>query len=83
ALALPAGQVAPDGALMAAEATANLDYKPTPWLLYRLEYRHDFSNVPNIAGPGGITPATPGDAAFRPDLRTNGGRVTLNATVRF
>jgi hypothetical protein len=83
ALPLPFGQTAPAGDLLIAEATATLDYKPSPWLLYRLEYRHDWSSIPFIAGPGGITPARPGDTGFRPDLRTSGGRLLLNATLRF
>jgi hypothetical protein len=83
ALPLPGGQAIPDGALTAAEATATLDFKPVPWLLYRLEYRHDWSSIPYIAGPGGITPPAGNGAGFSPDLRTNGDRLTLNATLRF
>lgn len=75
ALALPGGQ-AVAGGLTAHEGTVTLDYRPSPWMLYRLEYRHDWSNVPYIAGPGGITGPTP-------DLRTAGDRLTANATVRF
>lgn len=83
ALGLPAGQALPDGTLVAAEGTATLDYKPLPWLLYRLEYRHDWSSLPYIAGSGGITPPGGDVQGFAPDLRTNGDRLTLNATLRF
>jgi hypothetical protein len=83
ALPLPAGQALPDGALTAAEATATLDYKPLPWLLYRLEYRHDWSSLPYIAGPGGVTPPATNAGSFQPDLRTQGDRLTVNATLRF
>lgn len=78
ALALPGGQ-AVNGELVASELTATLDYRPSTWMLYRLEVRHDFSNVPYIAGPGGIT----GPTGFTPDLRTGGDRLMANATVRF
>lgn len=78
ALSLPGGQAVPGG-LTAYEGTVTLDYKPSEWMLYRLEYRHDQSNVPYIAGPGGVT----GPAGFTPDLRTSGDRLTANATVRF
>lgn len=78
ALSLPGGQSV-TGGLTAYEATATLDYRPSAWMLYRLEYRHDRSNVPYIAGPGGIA----GPPGSTPDLRTSGDRLTANATVRF
>lgn len=81
ALALPAGGTVQDG-LVAAEVTATLDYRPSSWMLYRLEYRHDFSNVPYVAGPGGIT-SPAGANGFTPDLRTDGGRLIVNATLRY
>jgi hypothetical protein len=81
ALALPGGGSPPAG-LQPSELTACLDYKPSPWVLYRLEYRHDMANVPYIAGPGGIT-APAGATNFTPDFRTSGDRLTANATVRF
>ncbi|MEB3223350.1 MAG: outer membrane beta-barrel protein [Candidatus Sericytochromatia bacterium] len=73
--------VPPSGAgggapLWASEATLTLDHSPSPWMLYRLEARQDWASTPYIAGPGGVT----GNA---PDLRTAGGRVVWNATVRF
>lgn len=81
ALALPGGGSAPAG-LMPAELSANVDYKPQPWVLYRLEYRHDLANVPYISGPGGIT-APAGTTGFTPDYVRAGDRVTANVTVRF
>ncbi|MDB5097689.1 MAG: outer membrane protein [Cyanobacteria bacterium RYN_339] len=76
ALTVPAGQALPDGGtLMPWEVTATLDYKPSAWLLYRLEYRHDGSNIPFIAGPGGITGSAP-------NFLTSGDRVTANVSMR-
>lgn len=75
ALPLPGGQPLPAG-LRPWEATATLDYRPSPWVLYRLEARHDQANVPYVAGPGGVTGATP-------DLRLSGDRATANVTLRF
>jgi hypothetical protein len=68
--------------LLAREATLTLDYKPAAWVTYRLEYRHDWSSIPYIVGPGGLTPPA-GQANWKPDLLTSGDRLTANATVRF
>ena len=81
ALALPGGQAVQEG-LTASELTATLDYRPSTWMLYRLEYRRDLANVPYVAGPGGLTAAA-GATGFAPDLRTAGDRLTANATLRF
>jgi hypothetical protein len=74
ALVPPSG-AAGSGPLWVGEGTATLDYNPSPWILYRLEVRHDVANSPYIAGPGGITGSTP-------DWRTQGSRAMLNATFR-
>jgi hypothetical protein len=79
ALALPSGGPLDAGPLTAAEFTATLDYRPSPWMLYRLEFRHDRASIPYVAGPGGLV----GPAGFVPDLRTSGDRLTANATLRF
>ncbi len=81
ALALPGGGSPPAG-LMPAELSANVDFKPSPWVLYRLEYRHDMANVPYVAGPGGIT-APAGATGFTPNYVQAGDRLTANVTVRF
>ena len=82
ALAPPGGaRLAPEP-LTAGELTATLDYRPSPWMLYRLEVRHDVASLPYVAGPGGLV-APAGASGFAPDLRTQGGRLTANATVRF
>lgn len=82
ALVPPGGATLDPGPLTAAEGTATLDFRPSPWILYRLEYRHDQASIPYVAGPGGIT-APAGATGFVPDFRTAGDRLTLNATVRF
>ena len=55
ALALPNGGILPEGELVVGEVTGTVDFKPVPWLLYRLEYRHDASSIAYIAGRGGVT----------------------------
>ena len=64
--------------------TATLDYLPSPWLLWRLEYAHRNANVPFFSGHGGISP--PGGAAsaasFTPDLRKSDDRILVNVTLR-
>ncbi len=70
--------------------TATLDYRPSPWLLWRLEYAHREANVPFFSGRRGITgdgprgtPSEPAEAgAFAPDLRTNDDRLLGNVTLR-
>lgn len=81
ALTMPGGAT-PGAGLNPWEFTAGLDYKPSPWVLYRLEYRHDQSNVPYVSGPNGVV-APAGATGFTPDYVTAGDRVTANATVRF
>jgi hypothetical protein len=81
-LAPPGGAAIPDGNLTASELTATLDFKPSPWLLNRLELRHDMASSPYIAGPGGLT-APAGAQNFTPDFVNAGTRVVFNTTVRF
>ena len=81
ALSPPGGNQMQTG-LIASEWTLTLDYRPSAWMLYRLEYRRDMANVPYIAGPGGIT-APDGVREFKPDFRMAGDRLTANATLRF
>lgn len=69
--------------------TATMDWRPSPWLLVRLEYAHRMANQPYFSGPGGITGPNgvpPVDAAaraaFRPDLRDTDDRLIANMTLR-
>lgn len=73
---LAAGQSLSSDPLTTSEVTATLDFKPSPWLLHRLEVRHDMASIPYIAGPGGVT-STPAD------FRTSGTRAVFSSTLRF
>ena len=73
--------------------TGTVDYLPSPWILWRLEYAHRAANVPFFSGSGGITgngpdgtagPAKglPGYEPFTPDLRKSDDRIIANVTLR-
>jgi Putative beta-barrel porin-2, OmpL-like. bbp2 len=77
------------GAFLGGGLAATFDFSPSPWVLFRLEYSHRWSNIPYFSGPGGITGpggVPPVDAAaaasFTPDLRKSDDRVVANATLR-
>jgi hypothetical protein len=69
---------------------ATLDYLPSPWLLWRLEYVHRAANVPFFSGHGGITGNGPdgtvndalGAPPFTPDLVKSDDRIVANVTLR-
>lgn len=83
ALTLPYGLSPPSAdPLLVKEATATLEYKPAGWVTYRLEYRHDWSNIPYNVGPAGLTPPVGAPAGWTPSLLTYGDRLMVNATVR-
>jgi hypothetical protein len=65
------------------------DFRPSPWLLLRVEYAHRVANQPYFSGPGGITGPNgipPVDdaarSAFSPDLRNTDDRLVANVTLR-
>ncbi len=70
--------------------TGTLDYLPSPWLLWRLEYAHRFANVPFFSGHGGITGngpdgtvnTAPNAPPFTPDLVKTDDRIVGNVTLR-
>jgi hypothetical protein len=70
--------------------TTTLDFLPSPWVLWRLEYAHRGSNVPFFSGPGGITGNGPdgtvntalGGPKFTPDLVRSDDRIVANVTLR-
>jgi hypothetical protein len=69
--------------------TTTLDYWPSPWTVFRLEYMHRAANIPffsghgGITGPGGIQPASPILAGgFTPDLQKSDDRIVANVTLR-
>jgi hypothetical protein len=91
---LPIGSpyVMPDGTspFLGGGFTGTLDYLPSPWLLWRLEYAHRMANVPFFSGHGGITGngpdgtvnMSPDPPPFTPDLVQHDDRVVGNVTLR-
>ncbi len=66
-----------------------VDFRPSPWLVLRVEYVHRVANQPYFSGSGGITGPNglpPVDdaarAAFSPDLRLTDDRLVANVTLR-
>jgi hypothetical protein len=70
--------------------TVTLDYLPSPWLLWRLEYSHRVANVAFFSGHGGITGngpdgtvnRAPSALPFVPDLVKSDDRIVGNVTLR-
>jgi hypothetical protein len=72
------------------DASVTVDYMPSQYFTYRLEYNHRAANVPYFAGPGGVTPpggnqGSPGSVVpgFTPDLRNSENRVTAAFLLKF
>src|SRR6201996_813912 len=72
------------------DASVTVDYMPSQYFTYRLEYNHRAANVPYFAGPGGVTPpggnqGSPGSvvAGWTPDLRNSENRVTAAFLLKF
>lgn len=78
----------PHAPLKLFQGTATLDFMPTDFVTFRLEYGYRRSNFPCFAGPGGTTspsgwvsgPTTV--LTWRPDLRRTENRVTLAVNFR-
>jgi hypothetical protein len=74
------------GAFLGGGFTSTLDFLPSPWIIWRLEYAHRAANIPYFSGSGGITgpnglpSATPN--LFQPDLRKSDDRILFNVTLR-
>jgi hypothetical protein len=47
--------LAPGSSFIASDFEIALAYRPSPYLVYNLEYEHNNSNVPYFAGAGGVT----------------------------
>jgi hypothetical protein len=67
-----------------------VDYMPSQYFTYRLEYNHRAANVPYFAGPGGVTPpggnqGAPGSfvPGWAPDLVNSENRVTAAFLLKF
>ena len=76
----------PTGSFEGSGYTATLDFIPSPWLIYRLEFMHRQANFPIFSGHNGIT-SMDGQkggslTGFVPDLRTTDDRVVANVTLR-
>jgi hypothetical protein len=72
------------------DASATVDYMPSQYITWRLEYNHRAADVPYFTGPGGVTPpggntGTPGSLVpgWSPDLRNSENRVTGAILVKF
>ncbi len=80
----------PGDSYKAWDASATVDYMPSQYFTYRLEYNHRAANVPYFTGPGGVTPpggntGAPGSivAGWTPDLRNSENRMTVAFLVKF
>ncbi len=72
------------------DVSTTVDYMPSQYFTYRLEYNHRAANVPYFSGPGGITPpggnqGAPGSltAGWAPDLRQSENRMTFALLLKF
>lgn len=77
------------------DASATVDYMPTQYMTWRMEYNHRAASVPYFTGPGGITPPggdqgaagsivlLPSGAEWQPDLRNSENRMTAAILVMF
>ncbi len=72
------------------DASATIDYMPSQYITWRLEYNHRVANVPYFSGPGGVTPPGGNTGAsgsfvpgWAPDLRNSENRMTGAILVKF
>jgi Putative beta-barrel porin-2, OmpL-like. bbp2 len=72
------------------DASATIDYMPSQYFTWRLEYNHRAADVPYFTGPEGITPpggnaGNPGSLVpgWSPDLRNSENRMTGAILVKF
>ena len=87
-LPLPGGGALPDSVdpFFGRGYTVTLDFIPSPWLIYRLEYMHRDASIPyfsghsGISGPTGIAPG--GVAVPGSDFATSDDRIVANVTLR-
>jgi hypothetical protein len=79
----------PGSSFIATDFEICMDYRPSPYLMYKLEFEHNESNIPYFAGEGGVT-STDGwqsqvgtgsaggiGSGFTPDLVKTQNRVVL------
>jgi hypothetical protein len=72
------------------DTSATIDYMPSQYITWRLEYNHRVADVPYFSGPGGVTPpggntGAPGSVVpgWAPDLRNSENRITGAILVKF
>ena len=88
AMESPAFSQNPGDQFRAWDSSVTLQYMPSQWITWELEFIHREASVPYFAGQGGITPpggniAPPGSAqAFQPDLSTMENRINLALLVK-
>jgi hypothetical protein len=80
----------PGNPFKAWDSSVTMDYMPSQYFTYRLEYNHRAANVPYFSGPGGVTPpggntGAPGSLVpgWSPDLRNSENRITGAFLVKF
>lgn len=81
---------APGDPFKAWDVQTTVDWMPSQFFTFRLEYTHRHASVPYFSGPGGVTPpggnqGAPGSRVdgWAPDLRRSEDRVTAAMLVRF
>ncbi len=72
------------------DVSTTIDYMPSQYITWRLEYNHRAADVPYFSGPGGVTPpggntGAPGSfvPGWAPDLRNSENRMTGAVLVKF
>ena len=72
------------------DVSATVDYMPSQYITFRMEYNHRAANVPYFSGPGGVTPpggntGAPGSVVpgWSPDLVKSENRMTGAILVMF
>ena len=82
-------KTSPGESFKAWDASATVDYMPSQFITFRLEFIHRQANVPYFAGRGGVTPdggnqGTPGSLVngFQPDLSKTENRINAAVLIR-
>ena len=72
------------------DVSSTVDYMPSQYITFRIEYNHRAADVPYFSGPGGVTPpggntGAPGSLVpgWAPDLRNSENRMTGAILVMF
>lgn len=80
----------PGDPFKAYDMSGTLDWMPSQYITWRIEYNHRAASVPYFSGPGGVTPpggntGAPGSLVpgWAPDLRRSENRATAAILVKF